>query len=99
MTIVGTASQPFVALCLITGGMIYSALCFVIGRIEVNKTIYQIISFFLTVTGAVVYFTILYFVNSGEMRLYTAFSFILGLISGFKILNKLFNRQDNKNRD
>jgi uncharacterized membrane protein YeaQ/YmgE (transglycosylase-associated protein family) len=96
MTIAGTSSQPFVALCLLLGGMIYSALCFFVGRIDLNKVVFNIISFFIALVGAVVYFTILYLVNSGEMRLFTLLSFLLGLICGYKILNQLIRKPAKK---
>lgn len=87
MTISGTSTQPFVAAVLCILGLLYSALCYSANALKVNKHIKEIISFFLTVIGALLYFAALFLINSGEMRLYTLLSYLLGLISGFRLFS------------
>ncbi|MGI6701897.1 MAG: spore cortex biosynthesis protein YabQ [Christensenellales bacterium] len=90
MTIINTGSQPFVALCLFLGGMAYSVVCFAARTVKLNKTLTDILYFFISVTGAAAYFSIVFIINSGEMRIYTLITFLLGLYSGYLMLRKLF---------
>lgn len=96
MIIVSSASQPFVLLCLMGGGIIYSAFCYIVSRLDINSLINNIINCITTVLGAMVYFTILFIVNHGEMRLYTLIAFVGGWYIGYKLLNKVLGKEIKK---
>jgi len=84
MNIAGTAGQPLIALCLIAGGAVEAILYFIASRLKTNAVLDQIISFFTTLTGAILYFALLFLLNSGEMRLYTLLCFLLGVVLGYR---------------
>lgn len=87
MILVNTSSQPFVVFCLILGGIIYSIFAFFVLRIKVNAILNNIIVAIVTIFSALIFFTIIFVVNSGEMRLFTFLSYILGIYIGFRIIN------------
>lgn len=95
MNIITTSSQVFVTICLLIGGFLYSLFTIFIRKLTtIDKFPKGIISFLLTIFGTIIYFTILYLTNSGEMRIFTIFSYIFGFYLGMVIMKK-FSKQHN----
>lgn len=86
MIIINTSTQPFIVLCLLLSGMVYSVIFFFINKIELNKILNNMINFILVLLGAMIYFTVLFLVNHGEMRLFTLISYVSGLLIGYKLI-------------
>lgn len=100
MIIVNTSSQPFIALCLMLCGIVYSIPAFCGSKISANKILKNIIDCLLTITGAIVYFCVLYLINDGEMRIYTLACYLIGILIGFfatKRLSGIISSKANKN--
>ena len=99
MTISGTTGQPFIALCLIAGGAVSAALYFLVSKVKTNPILDQILAFFTTLTGALLYFALLFILASGEIRLYTVLCFGLGAYMGYKLFERISKKISRKKND
>jgi uncharacterized membrane protein YfcA len=99
MTISGTTGQPFIALCLIAGGAVSAALYFIVSKVKTNPILDQVLAFFTTITGALIYFSLLFLLNGGEMRLYTLLCYALGAYIGYQLADKIARKLSGKKED
>lgn len=96
MILVNTSSQLFVVFCLIVSGIIYSIFSYFVLKININAVLNNIICGAVTVFSAIIFFTIVFVVNSGEMRIFTFLSYVFGIYIGYKLINIIKDLKDNK---
>lgn len=95
MIINDTFLQPIITLSLLIAGFVYQYIFYFFKKIKINKYVDEIFKFSIVIFGAIIFFTVLFLVGNGEIRLYTILCFILGFYLSTKT-NKLLNKMVNK---